>query len=285
VAEIISVIVATYNRPDALNAVLRGLSRQTDRDFEVIVADDGSGPATKQAIFSWRAHFGVRLRHVWHEDHGFRLAEIRNRAILACSGRYCVFLDGDCIPRPDFVAAHRALAEPGWFVAGNRLLLSRVLTEQVLGDGSEPEVWGPVAWLAARLRGGIDRIAPLIRLPLGSLRKLQRTHWQGARGGNLAIWRDDLVRVDGFDAAFAGWGREDSDIILRLLRTGLGRKDGRFATGVLHLWHPEADRSRLGENEGRLAELLTSSRIRAQRGISALAAAASEQIMTGASRL
>ena len=106
-AELISVIVTTYNREDALEAALRGLARQTDRDFEVIVADDGSKPATAELIEAWKRKLGHPLAHVWHEDRGFRAAEIRNRAILAVRGAYCIFLDGDCLARPDFVASHR----------------------------------------------------------------------------------------------------------------------------------------------------------------------------------
>ena len=130
-ADRISVIVATYNRPDALNAVLRSLERQIDPDFEVLVADDGSTPPTKELIDAWQSRFKDRLRHIWHPDEGFRLAEIRNRAILAASGDYCIFLDGDCIARVNFVAAHRALAKRGWFVTGNRLLLSRELSQRI----------------------------------------------------------------------------------------------------------------------------------------------------------
>src|SRR5579862_7509054 len=103
VAELISVIVTTYNREDALDAVLRSLAAQSDRNFEVIVADDGSKPATAALVESWKPKIGRRLDHVWHEDRGFRAAEIRNRAILASRGDYIVFLDGDCIARPDFV--------------------------------------------------------------------------------------------------------------------------------------------------------------------------------------
>ena len=111
-AELISVIVATYNREDALAQVLRSLAYQSERDFEVLVADDGSQTATARVVIEWAARMPVPLRHVWHPDRGFRLAEIRNRAIRASTGTYCVFLDGDCIARPDFVAAHRRLAEP-----------------------------------------------------------------------------------------------------------------------------------------------------------------------------
>ena len=269
-AELISVIVTTYNREDALEAVLRSLARQTDRDFEVVVADDGSRPATAELVEAWKARLGHRLVHVWHEDRGFRAAEIRNRAILAARGAYIIFLDGDCIARPDFVAAHRRLAEPGWFVTGNRILLSPELTGQVLRQQLAPEAWGLVTFLAQRARGGINRLAALLHLPLGPLRRLRQKAWRGARSANLAVWRSDLDRVDGFDADYRGWGKEDSDIVVRLLRAGVKRKDGVFATGVLHLWHPEADRHRLPQNERKLSDIIASDEIRAQRGLSSM---------------
>jgi glycosyltransferase involved in cell wall biosynthesis len=269
-AELITVIVTTYNREDALDAVLRSLSRQTDREFEIVVADDGSRPATARLVETWGPRMQVRLKHVWHEDRGFRLAEIRNRAIRAGTGTYCIFLDGDCIARPGFVAAHRRLAEPGYFVTGNRVLLSRALSERILTQGLEPECWTLRRLLARRWQGDINRVAPLMRLPLGPLRKLAAGRRQGARGSNMAFWRAALERVDGFDAAFTGWGREDSDLFVRLIRSGTRRKDGRFATGVLHLWHPESERSQLPDNQAKLDMLLRDDRLRARRGLSAL---------------
>jgi glycosyltransferase involved in cell wall biosynthesis len=269
-SELISVIVTTYNREDALDAVLRGLAAQTDRHFEVIVADDGSRPKTLDVIAPRLAQFS-RLAHVWQEHKGFRAAEIRNRAILQSSGDICIFLDGDCIPRPNFVAVHRRLAEPGWFVAGNRVLLSRRLTQQVLRDRLEPERWTLARWLAHRITGGVNRILPLLSLPpLHSIRRRLGGAWRSIRSANLAIRRADLFQVDGFDAAFNGWGREDSDIVIRLMRSKIRRKDGRYATAVLHLWHPENDRSRLPRNDELLKETLESERTRATVGLSAL---------------
>ena len=270
VPDLISVIVTTYNREDALEAVLSSLSRQSDRGFEVVVADDGSRATTGAVVERWRPRLGVPLDHVWQMNCGFRAAEIRNRAILVCHGDYCIFLDGDCIAPADFVATHRRLAERGWFVTGNRVLLSSTLTAAVLSDDLRPETWSAPGWVRQRLRGGVNRLAAVLRLPLGPLRKLRSGQWRGARSCNLAIWRSDLERVDGFDAWFSGWGREDSDLLIRLLRCGLRRKDGRFATGVIHLWHPQVDRAQLAANDARLAAVLQSDRVRAQRGLSAL---------------
>lgn len=268
--EPVSLIVSTYNRPDALGAVLRSLARQTDRDFEIVVADDGSGPQTREVIDGWVSRIGVPLRHVWQEDRGFRLAEIRNRAIAASAGSYLIFLDGDCIARPDFVAAHRRLGEPGYFVGGNRVLLSKVLTEAILAEDLEPEVWPFASWAVLCARGQVNRLLPLLTLPLGPTRKRLATEWEGVRGGNFAFFRADLDKVDGFETSFVGWGLEDSDIVIRMIRSGVKRKDGRFATGVLHLWHEDADRSQFDANQEKLDELLQNDRVRAVRGLSAL---------------
>ena len=268
--ELISVIVTTYNREDALGAVLRGLARQSDRDFEIIIADDGSGPATPDLVRAQSARFAVPIQHVWHEDRGFRAGEIRNRGIVASRGGYCVFLDGDCIPRADFIAVHRRLAEPGWFVTGNRALLSRELTAQVLGSADEPERWRVNRWFALRWQNKVNRLAPLLPLPLGPLRKLRPAAWRGARSCNLAVWRCDLDRVNGFDASYSGWGLEDSDLLIRLLHAGVRRKDGNFATGVLHLWHQGNDRASLPQNQRRLDEIEASDRVRAIAGLSQL---------------
>jgi glycosyltransferase involved in cell wall biosynthesis len=265
-----SVIVTTWDREDALDAVLRSLSVQADRGFEVVIADDGSGEATAKLVADWKGRFGLPLTHVWQEHCGFRAAEIRNRAILESRGTYCVFLDGDCIARPDFVATHRALAEPGWFVTGNRILMSEALTKTVLRDGLKPETWDNRRWLRERSRGGINRTVPLMR----PLRKLRFRAWRGARSCNLGIWRSDLDRVDGFDCAYQGWGREDSDLLVRLLHAGVNRKDGVFATGVLHLWHPAADRASLSGNDMKLDDARFGHRVTALQGLSAMPAAA-----------
>jgi glycosyltransferase involved in cell wall biosynthesis len=267
---LISVIVATYNRPDALDAVLRSLSRQTDHNFEVLVADDGSKPDTAAVVAHWQSRIQRRVVHVWQPDNGFQLAEIRNRAIVAAAGEYCIFLDGDCIARPNFIAMHRALARRGRFVTGNRILMSQSLSEQILKEKLEPETWTFGKWRKIRRARQINRVAPLLSLALGPLRSLRQQDWRGAQGCNLGIWRSDLVAVDGFEGGFSSWGREDSDILIRLIHAGVRRKDGRMATGVLHLWHPEADRSRLAENERRLAEVLASNRTLAVHGLSAL---------------
>ncbi len=151
----------------------------------------------------------------------------------------------------------------------------------MLREGRAPERWGFATWLAERRRGGVNRLSALLHLPLGPLRRLRQRAWRGARSCNLAIWRADLARVDGYDGDYSGWGKEDSDIIVRLLHAGVRRKDGVFATGVLHLWHPEADRAELPANERKLAEMMTTDRIRARRGLSSIDAGSASAVAAG----
>lgn len=264
---LISVIVTTYNRPDALAAVLDGLYAQSDRDFEVLIADDGSRPDTGELVARYAENYPVRLAHVWQEDDGFRAGAARNRAAALAAGGYLLFIDGDCVPRQDFVASHRALAEPGCFVAGNRVLLAEEFTSQALAAHLPLHAWGRVRWLVTRLSGRINRCLPLLSLPDAAWRKRQPARWQGARTCNLAVWHSDFLHVNGFDERYAGWGHEDADLAVRLIRAGVSRKDGRYATAVLHLWHRESDRSHLPENERRLASILSASSVRAEIGV------------------
>jgi len=266
----ISVVVTTYNRPDALRAVLDGLGAQADRDFEVIVADDGSHDDTRALVEQASAGYPVPLAHVWQEDKGFRAGAARNRAAELAGGEYLVFLDGDCIPRPDFIARHRALAERGWMVAGNRILLSEAFTARALRERLPLHAWSAQQWSDARRHGDINRTLPLAHLPLGPLRKIAASRWQRVRTCNLGVWTRDFRRVRGFDETFEGWGFEDSDLAVRLLNAGVRRKEGAFATGVLHLWHRENDRLHEGRNWDLLQQRIRSRETMPSKGLSSI---------------
>lgn len=263
----VSIVVTTYNRPDALRAVLDGLAEQTDRSFEVLVADDGSRDDTRALVEAAARRSPVPLRHVWQEDRGFRAGAARNRATAAARSDYVIYLDGDCIPRPQYIARHRALAERGWMVAGNRVLMSEAFTRSALAEGLKLHRWSEAQWRAARRRGDINRLLPLMHLPLGPLRKLTARRWQRVRTCNLGVWRDDLRAVNGFDEVFEGWGYEDSDLAVRLINHGVGRKEGAYATGVLHLWHRENDRRTEGDNWDRLQQRIHADATQADRGL------------------
>jgi glycosyltransferase involved in cell wall biosynthesis len=265
--ELISVIVSTYNWPRALAVVLDSLARQSDLGFEVVVADDGSTPDTGELVAVRAADFPVPLRHVWQEDQGFRAAAARNQAVAASRGDYLLFLDGDCPVLGNFVSTHRRLARPDWFVAGNRILLGGTLSAAVLAGGRPVYLYNLLEFLLARRCGEINRLLPLLRLPDGCFRRLRPRRWQGAMTCNLAVWRQDFYRVNGFDENFVGWGHEDAEFVGRLINAGTYRKEGRFAVPVLHLWHPHQHRGREAGNLRRLHEHLDKKLTRAEAGV------------------
>ena len=263
----IAVVVATYNWPAALDRVLAALADQTYRAFEVIVADDGSGPDTADLAQRWTERAPFAVRHVWQEDEGFRAAAIRNRAVAATEAEYILFLDGDCVVRPDFLAGHAALASQGHFVAGNRVLLSREFSDRILEQQLDVWTWSNRRWISERLSGGLTRWLPLLRLSPGAWRDRAPRAWEGAKTCNLAIWREDFLAVNGLDERYTGWGYEDSDLVIRLIRNGVRRRDGRLGTTVLHLWHQEHERAGTEQNLARLAAIQENPAFRAEVGV------------------
>lgn len=241
-APTVGVVISTYEHIAALALVLDSLAEQTCQRFEVVVADDGSRSQTRELVERVAGEGRLSLKHVWHEDRGYRLAAIRNRAMAALDTEYIVFIDGDCLARPNFVARHARLAERGWFVRGSRVNLGRTLTEQTLTENLRVHHWSTLSWLNQRLRHRVDRFMPLLSVPLGRLRKISPRGWDGAKGCNLAVWRDDALAINGFDESYKGWGAEDNDFVVRLIKRGIYRKDGRYAVPVLHLWHPQRPR-------------------------------------------
>lgn len=265
---LISVIVTTYNWPQALAASLRSLEAQTDKNFEVLVADDGSTQATQDWLAQFQAASHLSIRHVYHQDDGFRAAMIRNKAAAAARGEYLIFLDGDCVVLPSFIARHRQLAEAGFFVPGNRLLLSERYTAHVLQQELDLARQSAAFFVWHWLKRDMNRLLPLLVVPFNAWRYRQPQRWQKAMTCNLGVWRSDFVAVNGFDEVFAGWGYEDSDLVIRLIHAGVKRKEGRFALPVLHLWHRQNDRSQHDENYQRLMQRLAQADlVLAERGV------------------
>ena len=255
----ISVLLATYNWPEALQRCLESLANQSDVDFEIIIADDGSGLTTKSLVDSTKINYPIPITHLWQEDQGFRKTTILNQAIKHAQGNYLIFLDGDCIVQPDFVARHRQLAQKGHLVTGSRVLLSEKLTKALL-------VWPKWSFtkfkshlIQYRLSGDINKYWPIVmKLGDGPWRLYKKFVWRRIKGCNMACWSADAKAISGFDEEMTGWGHEDADFVFRLQQSGIVRKSGSWSTEVFHLFHRIHDQSNAAENARRVREKIVS---------------------------
>jgi GT2 family glycosyltransferase len=256
--DLISVVITTYNRSEALVPVLAALAAQDDTGFEVVIADDGSNQTHQDAVQAAAKSLGLPLTHVWHPDVGFTASRVRNLGVAAARGTYIVMLDGDCVPETDFVRRHRLLSQPGYFVNGSRVVLSQGLTQAVVRGDLRLHGRGLLFWLGKRLTGDASKLSALMRLPDWALRRPGKFVWKGIRSCNMAVWRTDFETVDGFDESFVGWGHEDADFVLRLHNAGIQRKNGFAATEVYHLWHPQASRGAESRNAATVRQRMQS---------------------------
>jgi GT2 family glycosyltransferase len=263
-------VVLTYNRSDALLAVLRALAPQCDERHVVVVADDGSRAEHVQALRRELPRFACAVRHVWQPDVGFTAARSRNLGAVHAQADYLVFMDGDCVPNPRFVAQHEKLAAPGHFVNGSRVLLSPGLTRDALDGKIDLSRLDAGDWLRLRLAGDVNKLTHLLRWPGAPFRLEERFRWKGIRSCNFGVWKSDYVAVNGFDESFQGWGHEDADLVLRLHNLGCARKGGWLATEVFHLWHRENSRHNENANRDRVRARLESGIIRAEAGLAQL---------------
>ena len=246
----VSVVVITYNWPEALERVLDGLARQTTLPFEVIIADDGSGAVTAEVVARRAANFPVPLRHQWQEDLGFRAARARNRGIAASRGDYIILLDGDMLVHPQFIADHLMLAERGYFLQGGRLKATQQESRRLL-EGGKP-VFAP--WVKANFDefDGTRRLYAF-RAPLLARWKAHSRNGGRVMSCNMSFWREDLLRVNGFDERMEGYGAEDRELAARLENAGIRRRALKWCALAVHLWHdsrspPDVDDMSLPNN-------------------------------------
>ncbi|MCC8189944.1 MAG: glycosyltransferase family 2 protein [Planctomycetes bacterium] len=253
-----SLIIVTYERPDALATVLGSVQRQTRLPDEVVIGDDGSGPETAAVIRRF-ADAGLPVRHEWLEHDGYRVGRMRNRAAAVASGDYVVIMDDDIYLHPEFVADHLAAATPGFFVQASRAILDEAASQRI--------IQGETGWPGPLAPGVSNRKNVIHSRFLSSLWKKPVTGIRGIHLCNFGLWREDLLRVNGFNEDFVGWGREDSEFVTRLINAGLRRRNLRFAGLGCHLYHPPRSRDRLEKNDELLAATVDSGASRCQRGI------------------
>jgi len=234
----ITLIITTYNWPAALDLTLQSVARQSVRPDEIIVADDGSEPPTARVVKRWAERMRGPLIHLWQPDEGFRLARSRNRAIAAARGDYVVIVDGDMVLHRHFIADHARAARHGSFIQGVRLLTGPETAARMLSDGEMD-----LGFFSRDIRRRRHTVRSLL---LSKFVFWERAGQRAIRGCNQAYWKGDLMRVNGFNEAFVGWGREDNEIAARLYNAGVRRRNLKFQALAIHLHH-QSRHAQIGE--------------------------------------
>ncbi len=261
----LSLCITTHARADALAAVLACVAAQTCPPDEVLVAEDGEDPATAAVCAAAAERLTAPLRHLRQPHAGFRVARLRNLALAAARGDYLVFIDGDMLLHPAFIADHRRLARPGAYTQGVRVNLDARMTAGLLADPATAPHRLPHAASPGRL--GLRRAALLRSTTLQPLLRRFATAWTAVKSCNQGFWRRDLLAANGWDERFEGWGPEDKELCARLEHAGL-RRQALAAGGIAcHLHHPPAARDRQALNGSILRETLATRATRCRRGV------------------
>ena len=255
----LSLVITTYNWPEALSLVIKSIKNQTILPDEVIIADDGSTQETKDLITRLNNSSDINIIHAWQEDIGYRVARSRNNGILKASGDYIVMIDGDMILHANFIQDHILSAEHGFFVQGSRVLLSKEKSKNILSE--------KIINFSIFSNGLKNRKNLIHSKLLSKIFSNKKNQHKGTKTCNLAFYRQDCINVNGFNNDFEDWGREDSEFVVRLMNSGVNRKRIRFSAIQFHLWHNEYAKVSL-KNVERLENAINNSTQFCDNGIS-----------------
>lgn len=233
----VALVIATYNWPEALRLVLESVSEQTVLPDEIIIADDGSSKSTKNLVDSFRNRFAVPLKHFWHKDDGFRKTIILNQAIAGTTCDYIIQVDGDIVLHKHFIADHISAAEKGFYIRGSRVMVMENRSQHEL-------IMGRFGGASAFSRGIKNRINAM-RIPLFANLLIKKSHRSNnVSGCNCAFWREDFVKVNGYNNEIKGWGHEDIELAARFINAGILQKKIKMIAVCYHLHHTFVDRQR-----------------------------------------
>ena len=253
----ISLIISTYNKPEYLFHCLKSITELNELPDEIIVADDGSGMETTLVIEQFRVQLPIPLIHVWQEDQGFRLARSRNNGVLKSTGDYLIFIDDDLILHPKFIADHRHFAKEGSFYCGSRVKLGQTITSTIMKTHRN---------IVSCWEGDIQSRLNALRIPfLHTIITGPGYTYKRLRGCHIAFWKTDLININGFDERYTSWGREDSDIAMRMMHAGVKRINLKWAVICYHLYHRIEKTD--SQNDHLLFEVIRNKTIAARIGI------------------
>ena len=257
-----SLIISTYNWPQALSLCLQSVMLQIQKPTEIIIADDGSKEETKALVKEYQGKSRVPIKHIWHPDEGFRLASIRNKAIAAATTDYIVQVDGDLILHPYFVADHLTMKKEGYFVAGSRVMLSKRSTSNLLAHNSiNLRKYAQPSLDMNGIRSG------LLRRYLAKRYKAKGKHTFYVKGCNMAFFKSDLLKVNGYNESFTGWGSEDRELAIRLINAAVKKHFLKNGGICYHLNHPSPSREKELRNEELMKEAIASRSVWADDGL------------------
>src|SRR6056297_1297179 len=205
----VALLISTFNWPEALHSVLKSVATQTNLPDEILIADDGSDLETKSLIDECRQDQSIPLKHIWQEDNGFRKSAVLNKAVASTIADYIIQIDGDCILHQDFIKDHLARVDENTFLFGSRVNIKPSAVSEVL------KMENPKFSLMST---EINNKTRNLRIPLfQKLYGSKSSFSNKTRGCNLSYWRKDFISVNGYDESMEGWGREDSEFVIRLL--------------------------------------------------------------------
>jgi len=258
-----TLLISTYNRPDALELCLKSVMLQSIMPQEVIIADDGSKDDTRALVERYQKIVHVPFIHVWHPDEGFQLAKIRNRGIAKASQPYIIQIDGDLILHKHFIKDHLQISERSYFVSGSRVLLSQLTTNKLLQQNSID--------VLLHNKGSKNHFNKLrngfLRNFLSTRYKVSGRNKYYVKGCNMAFWKDDLLKVNGYNEKLTGWGKEDSELAIRLINAGVQKKFLKMGGITYHLYHPEASRDNEEMNTRFMNDAIESGSVWADHGL------------------
>jgi glycosyltransferase involved in cell wall biosynthesis len=258
-----SLLISTYNWPQALEVCLLSVAKQSVQPDEVIICDDGSRPETTALIDSMREIFTVPVIHIWQPDEGFQLSRIRNKGISTAKGDYIIQVDGDLILHRHFIKDHLTFRKKGFFTTGSRMLLSAHTTENIL-KATSTDIKGHSKGNKNYLN---SRRVPILHNFFSLRYKNKGRHKYYVKGCNMAFWKEDLLRVNGYNEDFSGWGREDSELAIRLMNAGVGKRFLKFGGVCYHMFHKEASKALEDRNIKMMEEAIYNKVCRSSRGL------------------
>lgn len=233
----VSLIIATYNWPEALQLCLNSISKQTILPSEIIIADDGSDIRTANIINNFAQKVSYPIFHEWHEDKGFRKTIVLNRAIRRASNPYIIQIDGDIIVDSHFIEDHIYTAEKGCFIRGTRANLNAKATALLLNEGKLP--------IKNKFQLIMKQPTNALRLHPKIAQFATRKEFSGRRvkGCNMSFWKKDLIAINGYDNDLKGWGHEDEELSWRLVNLGIKKKIIKFSAIAYHMYHKQLSRN------------------------------------------